>query len=197
MADIKLIVDTKSVDRAIDKINRLRTGVGRTSKTTQEYTQSTQRSTTATQQHTKATQSSAAALNQQTQSAQRGSKGLKQFASIGLQQVGYQVSDFAVQVQGGTSALVAFGQQGSQLAGLLFFLPGLFGAIAGAVTSIAIPAFTAFGNVLLNLGDKTEELEETINSLDKAFSSLDNSSVLDYFGTLNSEVDRSISKFRS
>jgi len=170
MADIKLIVDTKSVDRAIDKIDRLRTGVGRTSKTTQEYTQSTQRSTTATQQHTKATQSSAAALNQQTQSAQRGSKGLKQFASIGLQQVGYQVSDFAVQVQGGTSALVAFGQQGSQLAGLLFFLPGLFGAIAGAVTSIAIPVFTAFGNVLLNTSGGAKSFAEGLEELETAIS---------------------------
>jgi len=44
------------------------------------------------------------------------------------QQVGYQVGDFFVQVQSGTSALVAFGQQGTQLAGLL---PGVAGAIIG------------------------------------------------------------------
>ena len=44
------------------------------------------------------------------------------------QQVGYQVGDFAVQVQSGTNALVAFGQQGTQLAGLL---PGLAGAVLG------------------------------------------------------------------
>ena len=44
------------------------------------------------------------------------------------QQVGYQVGDFAVQVQSGTNALVAFGQQGTQLAGLI---PGLAGAILG------------------------------------------------------------------
>ena len=44
------------------------------------------------------------------------------------QQVGYQVGDFFVQVQSGTSALVAFGQQGTQLAGLL---PGLAGAVVG------------------------------------------------------------------
>ena len=39
------------------------------------------------------------------------------------QQVGYQVGDFFVQVQSGTSALVAFGQQGTQLAGVMY-LPG-------------------------------------------------------------------------
>ena len=44
------------------------------------------------------------------------------------QQVGYQVGDFFVQVQSGTSALVAFGQQGTQLAGLL---PGVTGAVVG------------------------------------------------------------------
>ncbi|MDQ6191557.1 hypothetical protein M3O75_17935 [Klebsiella pneumoniae] len=36
-----------------------------------------------------------------------------------MQQAGYQVQDFVVQVQGGQSALVAFAQQGSQLAGAL------------------------------------------------------------------------------
>jgi hypothetical protein len=34
-----------------------------------------------------------------------------------MQQAGYQIQDFIVQVQGGQSALVAFSQQGSQLAG--------------------------------------------------------------------------------
>ena len=44
-----------------------------------------------------------------------------------MQQAGYQVQDFIVQVQGGQSALVAFAQQGSQLAGA--FGPG--GAVVG------------------------------------------------------------------
>ena len=49
------------------------------------------------------------------------------------QQVGYQVGDFFVQVQSGTSALVAFGQQGTQLAGLL---PGVTGAVVGISLAI-------------------------------------------------------------
>ena len=35
------------------------------------------------------------------------------------QQAGYQIQDFVVQVQSGTSVFVAFGQQASQLAGAL------------------------------------------------------------------------------
>lgn len=50
-----------------------------------------------------------------------------------MQQAGYQVQDFIVQVQGGQSALVAFSQQGSQLAGA--FGPG--GAVIGAVLALS------------------------------------------------------------
>ena len=50
----------------------------------------------------------------------------------GVQQAGYQIQDFAVQVAGGTSAFVAFGQQGSQLAGVF----GPAGAVAGALIAI-------------------------------------------------------------
>ncbi|HHL3304725.1 TPA: tail protein (tape measure) [Klebsiella pneumoniae] len=49
-----------------------------------------------------------------------------------VQQAGYQIQDFIVQVQGGQSALVAFSQQGSQLAGA--FGPG--GAIVGALIAL-------------------------------------------------------------
>lgn len=50
-----------------------------------------------------------------------------------MQQAGYQVQDFIIQVQGGQSALVAFSQQGSQLAGA--FGPG--GAVLGSVIAIS------------------------------------------------------------
>lgn len=66
-------------------------------------------------------------------SAQRGFGGAGQLAT----QAGFQVQDFTVQVAGGQSALIAFAQQGSQLAGI--FGPG--GAIAGA--ALAIGAVTA------------------------------------------------------
>jgi len=62
----------------------------------------------------------------------RANQRTKRFASVGLQQAGYQVGDFAVQLQSGTNAAVAFGQQGSQLLGIF----GSFGAILGAGLAI-------------------------------------------------------------
>ena len=44
-------------------------------------------------------------------------------AGIAMQQTGYQVGDFLVQVQGGTNPMVAFGQQATQLVGVLYLLP--------------------------------------------------------------------------
>lgn len=61
----------------------------------------------------------------------RFSKGSKKF-TMGIQQAGFQVGDFAAQVQNGTSALVALGQQGPQLLGMF----GAIGAVAGAFLAI-------------------------------------------------------------
>lgn len=74
-----------------------------------------------------------AAVNQST-------RGLSKFAKSGLQQAGYQVGDFFVQVGAGTSALQAFGQQGSQLLGIF----GPLGAILGAGVAIVAALGTAY-----------------------------------------------------
>jgi len=77
----------------------------------------------------------------------RAARKTKRFAAVGLQQLGYQVGDFAVQVQGGTNAFVAFGQQGSQMLGIL----GPLGAVAGALLAI----FTAFAAAMSESEDAT------------------------------------------
>jgi len=78
---------------------------------------------------------------------------------VNLQQAGYQIGDFAVQVQGGTNVMVALGQQGAQLAGIF----GPAGAIAGAGLAIA----TAFLAPLLKAKDSVKELEDqTIKSIE-------------------------------
>lgn len=69
-----------------------------------------------------------------------------------FQQAGYQVGDFAVQVQGGQSALVAFSQQGSQLLGVF----GPWGAVMGAALAVG----SSLAGVLWTLGDATEETKE-------------------------------------
>jgi hypothetical protein len=59
------------------------------------------------------------------------SRGTRNFGSV-IGQAGFQVQDFAVQVQGGTSALTAFAQQAPQFLGAF----GSGGAIAGAVVAV-------------------------------------------------------------
>lgn len=97
-------------------------------------------------------------------SATKAAPKLRMFGT-GAQQVGYQVQDMVVQLQSGTSAFVAIGQQGSQLAGA--FGPG--GALLGAVIAMS----AAVGGVLYNaLGSSTkslEEIEKAAKELDRAF----------------------------
>jgi hypothetical protein len=83
-----------------------------------------------------------------------GSKAASRFGLV-LQQGGYQMQDFAVQVAGGQSALVAFSQQGSQFAG--FFGPK--GAILGA--GLAVGVLVA---QLLRLKKGTEEVNDRLKT---------------------------------
>lgn len=70
--------------------------------------------------------------------AYKAMQSTKRFASVGLQQAGYQIGDFIVQVQSGQSALVALGQQGSQLAGIFGPKGAIFGAVLAGVTALAM-----------------------------------------------------------
>lgn len=94
-------------------------------------------------------------------SVDKATPKLKGFGT-GAQQIGYQVQDMIVQIQGGTSAFVAIGQQGSQLAGA--FGPG--GAVLGAI--IALSAAVA-GTLVKSLGGakvSAEELQASTKTLD-------------------------------
>lgn len=81
----------------------------------------------------------------------------RKFAMTGMQQAGYQVGDFAVQVGMGTSALQAFGQQGSQLLGIF----GPFGAALGAVVAIA----AALGNAFMKSSEEASDLQKNTTLL--------------------------------
>ncbi|WP_234105882.1 tail protein (tape measure) [Enterobacter bugandensis] len=93
---------------------------------------------------------------------ENGAKGTGSWKSS-MQQAGYQVQDFIIQVQGGQSALVAFAQQGSQLAGA--FGPG--GAVIGAI--IALSSVVA-GTLVASLGNgknAIDALKDAIETTDK------------------------------
>lgn len=87
-------------------------------------------------------------------------KSTNRFGMV-AQQVGYQVGDFFVQIQSGTNAFVAFGQQATQLAGLL---PGVKGAIVG----IGISLTTA----ILSFWYRSSQATETTNTFAEALKTL-------------------------
>ncbi|HID0997793.1 TPA: tail protein (tape measure) [Enterobacter roggenkampii] len=95
---------------------------------------------------------------------ENGAKGTGNWKNS-MQQAGYQVQDFIVQVQGGQSALVAFAQQGSQLAGA--FGPG--GAVVGAIIAfssvlagVLITSLNGGKNAMDALKDAAEAMDKVI-----------------------------------
>lgn len=82
------------------------------------------------------------------------------------QQAGYQVGDFAVQLQSGTNVGVAFSQQMAQLAGLM---PGLTGAIttfAAIGVGLGIQAMTRFNEDGRKGKDIYDDLGATLSNLE-------------------------------
>lgn len=101
-------------------------------------------------------------MQRATTTSMGGNKGWKS----SMQQAGYQVQDFIVQVQGGQSALVAFSQQGSQLAGA--FGPGgaVFGAVLALSTVVAGALITSMNggkNAMDALKDAAEAMDKVIS----------------------------------
>ena len=89
-------------------------------------------------------------------------KGMRRMEIL-AQQAGYQIGDLAVQIQSGTNAAVALGQQGSQLLG--FFGP--MGAIAGAGLAIATGLIAPFLKAKDSIEDANKALEDFENRLKK------------------------------
>lgn len=110
------------------------------------------------------TQSSTKADTAVTKTGAAAEKAAPKMSGFGTkaQQAGYQIQDFVVQVQSGTSIFVAFGQQASQLAGAL----GPGGAVLGAVIALGAAVggvlYKSMGNAKLS----AEELEASAKQLD-------------------------------
>lgn len=89
---------------------------------------------------------------------QQSQKGNRRLALL-TQQAGYQFGDLAVQIQGGTNAAVAFGQQMSQLAG--FFGP------AGAIFGLGIALSTAIIAPLIRAREAANEFVEELKGVNE------------------------------
>ena len=84
-------------------------------------------------------------------------KNTRKFAMGSLQQAGFQIGDFAVQVANGTSKMQAFGQQAPQ------FLQ-IFGPV-GSIVGAAVAIFAAFGVVAQKAGKGTISLSDKVKIL--------------------------------
>jgi hypothetical protein len=84
--------------------------------------------------------------------------------SMVTQQAGYQAGDFLVQVQSGTNAFVAFGQQATQMVGLIslfgdklkYAMPLMLGL------SIAVPILTAIGAYWQRTNKQVDEYADSL-----------------------------------
>lgn len=104
-------------------------------------------------------------------------RGMGKFGVV-TQQAGYQVGDFLVQIQSGTNPLVAFGQQATQLVGILPMMTGFLGLSTGALVAlsaglgIAIPLVTAIGAVFMRTSEESDAAAESIKAQKDAYDSL-------------------------
>lgn len=113
--------------------------------------------------------------------AMQGQEAARSANQLGVvvQQTGYQVGDFLVQVQGGTNWMVAFGQQATQLVGVLPLLSSTLGMSAGRLIAmstglgIAIPLATALGAAWMRTRKDTDEASKGVKTLDDSLKSLD------------------------
>jgi len=131
-------------------------------------------------------------LNRQNLGNRRGTNNL----GVAMQQTGYQVGDFVVQVQSGQNPMVAFGQQATQLVGVLYLLPpatlaatktifGLTLSVSALVMSlgIAIPILTAIGAYYMRMSKEADAAAEATDTLTEKLKSLD-STLENYANTL-------------
>ena len=138
MADdiMKLTIDSSDVVTATDRVEDLESAVTRSGKS----------SSTA-----------AGGLESFSKAGLVGGKRMNTF-NMRLQQGGYQLQDFVVQLQSGTSVFTAFGQQGSQFAGIF----GPKGAVIGAVIAIG----SAVGGMAYKMLTASSEVKDFKGQMD-------------------------------
>lgn len=117
------------------------------------------------------------AAKQRLTTATRGTGG-------GIQNVAFQVGDFATQVGAGTSASVALGQQLPQLLGGF----GALGAVLGAVVAIGVPLAAYFlksSEEAKTLSDRLDDLESAVDAYSRAVASatIPTADLIEKYGT--------------
>lgn len=101
---------------------------------------------------------------------------------VAIQQAGYQVGDFLVQVQSGQNAMVAFGQQATQLVGVLPMVAGSLGLTMSAAVGlsaalgIVIPLVTAVGAYLMRTKESSDKATDSLGDFTSSLNSVNSAS---------------------
>ena len=183
--DLKFIADTTQLEKAVavadrleSRINKLVAQEAKGRITTEQYSASIRKMAGEMQKASGGTIQARNAVNSYSRAVYQSAEEIRQFAAaaqasqkaihrqgVVMQQVGYQAGDFIVQVQSGTNAFVAFGQQATQLVGVLGMLnPKLIGV--GAALGIIIPLATAFGAAWSRSRQEADKAAGSVETLD-------------------------------
>ena len=160
----------KQIDQLEKEFKQLDSAMNKNKISGQLYAQEVQKLNFQMDSLTKNLNRSSAAQKAQTQAQMAATKSSNRMGVV-TQQAGYQVSDFIVQIQSGTNAFVAFGQQASQLVGVLPLIASPLGLTAGAAVAlsaglgIAIPLVTAIGAAFMRSSKAADKAEEKISGL--------------------------------
>ncbi len=129
----------KSVKETLKRMEDYKNTLGMTADELQIYKLRQNKATEAQIQQAKQLQNLTNLEKKKIQSS-KGLNGQLRLIRGGFGQLGHQVQDVAVQLQGGTDAMIVMGQQGGQIASI--FGPG--GAIIGAFLAVGAAVSTAF-----------------------------------------------------
>ena len=176
---------TKAVKKSASELQRL-SGMGiRARKSVYDYSASVYQAATASNKAAASTDNYSGSLNQLSTSSIGATSSLGMLSrqahqtknkmnanGMAMQQLGYQTGDFIVQVQSGTNAWVAAGQQLTQLTGVLGMMnPAWIGI--GAALGIVVPLVTAVGAAFSRSKSSADDLTTTLDELENAYSSID------------------------
>jgi len=171
MADIKIVMDveTAPVDRAVRLMDNLESEVRDVERamksgliSEKKYNSEMIRLNNNMRNLRGAAKGSAAEFRKFEKSVYGSGKAMRQ-KEVAMQQAGYQLQDFIVQIQAGTNPLIAFSQQGSQLAG---FFAGPWGAAIG----LGIAAVGGLGTAILGASWKSKSFAEQMEELSDGLS---------------------------
>lgn len=155
------------LDRAQSEVSKYRAALDSARGATSVLNRATAESAAALATQAKQAHGATAAVTAQAAAVDRSAKGVNRYGLV-MQQTGYQVGDFLVQVQSGTNAFVAFGQQATQMAGLLTLSVNPYVIALGAALSVLIPLGTAVAAAFMRTSEKTKDLGDAVRDAESA-----------------------------